>query len=147
MLFCTNDNCGGKLLGKLCTFVSKPCMNIDGLSEGKLTLLINLGYVSCFEDIYDLDKYKYELMSLPGWGESSVTKMLNAIEKSKNVKFPNFLAAMSIPNLGLESAKTLCEHFDNNIDAIMSAFEQENYHWSNVKGFGNKMRSCKTLKR
>ena len=98
---------------------------------------IDLGYVTCFEDIYDLDKYKYELMSLSGWGESSVTKMLKAIEKSKNVKFPNFLAAMSIPNLGLESAKTLCEHFDNNIDNIVSAFEQETYSWSNVKGFGN----------
>ena len=136
MLFCTNDDCQGKLLGKLCTFVSKPCMNIDGLSEGKLTQLIDLGYVNCFEDIYDLDKYKYELMSLPGWGESSVTKMLTAIEKSKNVKFPNFLAAMSIPNLGLESAKTLCEHFDNNIDAIVTAFERETYPWSNIKGFG-----------
>lgn len=137
ILFCTNDNCRGKLLGKLCTFVSKSCMNIDGLSEGKLTQLIDLGYVSCFEDIYDLDKYKYELMSLPGWGESSVTKMLNAVEKSKNVKFPNFLAAMSIPNLGLESARTLCEHFDNDIDKIVSAFEKETYAWNQIKGFGN----------
>ena len=76
-------------------------------------------------------------MSLPGWGESSVTKILDAIKKSKNVKFPIFLAAMSIPNLGLESAKTLCEHFDNNIDDVVSAFEQETYPWSNVKGFGN----------
>jgi DNA ligase (NAD+) len=137
MLMCVNPDCQGKLLGKLCTFVSKPCMNIDGLSEGKLTQLIDLGYVTCFEDIYDLEKFKYELMSLSGWGKSSVTKMLDAIEKSKSVKFPNFLAAMSIPNLGLESAKTLCEHFNNNIDDIVSAFEQETYPWSNVKGFGN----------
>ena len=137
MLFCTNSNCKGKLLGKLCTFVSKPCMNIDGLSEGKLTQLIDLGYISCFEDIYDLDKYKYELMSLPGWGESSVTKMLNAIEKSKNIKFPNFLAAMSIPNLGLESAKTLCEYFNNDIEDVVAAFEEENFAWSAIKGFGD----------
>ena len=137
MLFCTNDNCGGKLLGKLCTFVSKPCMNIDGLSEGKLTQLIELGYVNCFEDIYNLNCYTYELMALPGWGKSSVTKLLDAIESSRKVKFPNFLAAMSIPNVGLESAKTLCEHFDNNIDDIMRAFEQENYPWSIIKGFGN----------
>ena len=136
MVFCVNDNCRGKLLGKLCTFVSKPCMNIDGLSEGKLTQLIDLGYVNCFEDIYDLDKYKYELMNLKGWGESSVTKLLNAIESSKNVKFPNFLAAMSIPNLGLESAKTLCEHFDNDVEKIIEAFESETFKWSAIKGFG-----------
>jgi DNA ligase (NAD+) len=137
MLMCINDNCSGKLLGKLCTFVSKQCMNIDGLSEGKLIQLINQGYVNCFEDIYDLDKYKYELMSLPGWGNSSVTKLLDAIEKSKSVKFPNFLAAMSIPNLGLESAKTLCEYFNNNVDDIVAAFEQENFAWSVIPGFGN----------
>lgn len=137
MLMCMNDNCSGKLLGKLCTFVSKQCMNIDGLSEGKLTQLIDLGYVNCFEDIYDLDKYKYELMSLSGWGKSSVTKMLDAIEKSKSVKFPNFLAAMSIPNLGLESAKTLCEYFNNNVADIVAAFEEENFAWSVIPGFGN----------
>ena len=137
VLFCTNDSCGGKLLGKLCTFVSKPCMNIDGLSEGKLTQLIEQGYISCFEDIYDLEKYKYELMSLPGWGNSSVTKMLEAIEKSRSVKFANFLAALSIPNLGLESARTLCEYFDNDVEKIVNAFEQELYPWSNIKGFGS----------
>ena len=136
MLMCINDNCSGKLLGKLCAFVSKQCMNIDGLSEGKLSQLIDLGYVNCFEDIYDLDKYKYELMSLSGWGNSSVTKMLDAIEKSKSVKFPNFLAAMSIPNLGLESAKTLCEYFNNDVDDIVAAFEEENFAWSVIKGFG-----------
>ena len=137
MLMCINDNCSGKLLGKLCAFVSKQCMNIDGLSEGKLSQLIDLGYINCFEDIYDLDKYKYELMSLSGWGNSSVTKMLDAIEKSKSVKFPNFLAAMSIPNLGLESAKTLCEYFNNDVADIVAAFEEENFAWSVIPGFGN----------
>lgn len=136
VLVCINDNCSGKLLGKLCTFVSKQCMNIDGLSEGKLSQLIDHGYVSCFEDIYDLDKYKYELMSIPSWGNSSVTKMIEAIEKSKTVKLPNFLAAMSIPNLGLESAKTLCEYFNNDTNLVISAFEQETFSWSVIRGFG-----------
>ena len=76
-------------------------------------------------------------MSLSGWGESSVTKMIDAIEKSKTVKFPNFLAAMSIPNLGLESAKTLCEYFNNNIEDVVAAFEEENFAWSVIKGFGD----------
>lgn len=136
VLMCTNSNCEGKLLGKLCTFVSKPCMNIDGLSEGKLTELIDLGYVRCFEDIYDLAKYKYELISLPGWGNSSVTKLIDAIEESKTVRFPNFLAAMSIPNLGLESAKTLCDYFNNDWEDVVAAFEEETYPWSVIRGFG-----------
>lgn len=137
VLMCMNIDCQGKLLGKLCTFVSKPCMNIDGLSEGKLIQLIESGYVTCFEDIYDLDKYRYELISLPGWGTSSVTKLLDAIESSKNIRLPNFLAAMSIPNLGLESAKTLCEYFDNNVDDVIAAFERETFEWSAIKGFGD----------
>lgn len=141
MLFCTNSNCKGKLLGKLCTFVSKSCMNIDGISEGKLTQLMDLGYVSCFEDIYDLNKYEFELMALPGWGKSSVSKMLSAIENSKSVKLPNFLAAMSIPNLGLESAKTLCDHFNNDTQKVVEAFEQENYSWKDIKGFGESIES------
>lgn len=135
VLMCMNDNCYGKLLGKMCTFVSKQCMNIDGLSEGKLSQLIDLGYVREFRDIYALHVFYDKLIELDGWGASSVSKLLEAIDKSRNVKLPNLLAAMSIPNLGLESAKTLCAHFNNDVESVIFALNNE-FDWSQIKGFG-----------
>ena len=57
VLICTNDNCKGKLLGKLTHFVSKNAMNIDRMSEATIEKFIELSWLSSFEDIYNLKNY------------------------------------------------------------------------------------------
>jgi hypothetical protein len=77
VLMCTNENCSGKLLGKLTHFVSKKGMNIDGLSERTLELLISTNLIKDFIDIYKLSDHRGKLVTLDGMGKKSVENILN----------------------------------------------------------------------
>ena len=135
VLMCTNLNCLGKLLGRLKFFVSKPAMNIDGLSEATIDFLINRGWVKSFKDIYHLAKYKDEWQKCDGFGKKSVEKILDAIEKSRDVKPENFITALSIPNIGRSAAKTISNAFNGDIYAVLDAYDQ-GYNWTQLDDFG-----------
>jgi DNA ligase (NAD+) len=137
VLMCKNPNCSGKLLGRLKFFVSKPAMNIDGLSEQTLEKLINLGWITKFIDIYYLDVNKEEMAKLDGFGEKSVKKLLDSIEKSKNVKLENFICALSIDGVGKSASKTIADAFDGDFDAFYKAFKNH-YNWADLSDIGDK---------
>ena len=119
VLMCTNPNCSGKLLGRLKFFVSKPAMNIEGLSEATLEFLIDKGWVKSFRDIYRLVDYKNLLEKCSGFGKKSVEKMLGAIENSRDVKLENFICALSIPNIGRSASKTIADHFNGDYEEFI----------------------------
>ncbi len=135
VLVCTNPNCSGKLLGRLKFFVSKPAMNIDGLSEATLDFLIDNGWVKSFKDIYHLAVYKDEWQRYDGFGKKSVEKMLDAIEKSRNIDLANFICALSIDGIGTSASKTIANHFNGSFDAFFYAL-MTNYDWSKLPDFG-----------
>lgn len=137
VLVCSNPNCKGKLLGKCCTFVSKQGMDIDGLGESSLETYINLGIINKLSDIFRLRNHYYFIGNLEGWTTYSVDKLMNAIEASKDVLLEKFIAALSIPNIGLASAKTIAKHFNYNVDEFHDAITG-NYAWSLIDGFGEK---------
>lgn len=133
ILVCTNDNCKGKLLGKLTHFVSKNAMNIDGLSEATLEKFIELGWLTKFLDIYYLDVNKEEMKQLEGFGEKSVKSLLNSIEKSKNTTLDRFVYALSIPDVGRSTAKTIAARFEDCKDFIVRA---PSFDWEELDGIG-----------
>ena len=133
ILVCTNDDCKGKLLGKLTHFVSKNAMNIDGLSEATLEKFIELDWLTNFIDVYYLDVNKDEMMRLDGFGEKSVKKLLNSIEKSKNTTLDRFIYALSIPDVGRSTAKIMARCFKNFDDFVQKAF---NFDWKELDGIG-----------
>ena len=135
VLMCTNGNCSGKLLGRLKFFVSKPAINIEGLSEATLEKFIELGWISSFDDIFVLKEHYAEMVKLDGFGEKSVKKLLDAIEKSRHVKLENFITALSIPNIGKSAAKTISDKFNGDIYAVLDAFDQD-YDWTQLNDFG-----------
>lgn len=137
VLVCANPNCKGKLLGKCCTFVSKQGMDIDGLGESSLETYINLGIINKLSDIFRLRDHYYFIGNLEGWTTYSVDKLMNAIEASKDVSLEKFIAALSIPNIGLASAKTIAKHFNYNVSEFHEAITG-NYAWSLIDGFGEK---------
>lgn len=137
VLICSNPNCKGKLLGKCCTFVSKQGMDIDGLGESSLETYINLGIINKLSDIFRLKDHYYFIGNLEGWTTYSVDKLMNAIEASKDVSLEKFISALSIPNIGLASAKTIAKHFDYNVSEFYDAITG-NYAWSLIDGFGEK---------
>ena len=140
VLVCTNPNCSGKLLGRLKFFVSKPAMNIDGLSEATLEFLINEGWITEFKDIYTLYKSKDLWKTVKGFGEKSVEKILESIEKSRNVKLENFICALSIDGVGKSASKTISEAFDGNFAQLLNAFH-DGFDWSNLEDIGDKTSS------
>lgn len=133
VLVCTNDNCKGKLLGKLTHFVSKNAMNIDGLSEATLEKFIELGWLTKFIDIYYLDANKEEMKRLDGFGEKSVKNLLNSIEKSRNTSLDRFIYALSIPDVGRSTAKAIAARFEDCKDFIERA---PSFDWEELDGIG-----------
>lgn len=140
VLICTNENCKGKLLGKLAHFVSKNAMNIDGLSEATLEKFINLGWLSSFIDIYNLKNHQTEMMNIEGFGKKSVNKLMNAIEKSKNTTLDRFIYALCIPNIGRSASKTISKYCDGSYDKFYILFE-EAFDWTELDDFGEIMAS------
>lgn len=134
-LMCTNPNCSSKLLSKLTHFVSRNCMNIEGLSEATLEVLINKGWVKDFTDIYYLYQYGREWEQLDGFGKKSVAKILDAIEKSRNAKLENFICALSIDGIGTSASKTIANAFNGDFEAFFGALTT-NFDWSKLPDFG-----------
>ena len=133
-LHCTNPACKAKLINRLVNFVSRKCMNIDGLSEETLTKFVEWGWIKNLFDVYNLPIYFEELRHKEGFGEKSVQKLYNAIEKSKNVELDHFIAALSIPGIGIAQAKELAKKFKT-----WEAFEEAgcgNFDFSKLDSFG-----------
>lgn len=139
VLVCTNDNCKGKLLGKLTHFVSKNAVNIDGLSESTLEKFIELGWLTCFEDIYNLKHYASKMMNLEGFGEKSVKKLLKSIEMSKNVTLDKYIYSLSIPLIGRSASKTISKHFNGDFDTFCKECCLNEFDFTVLDDFGETM--------
>ena len=137
-LMCTNPNCTAKKIAQFTHFVSRNCMNIDGLSEKILERLISLGYISDFKSIYGLSAHQNELVLLDGFGEKSVIKLLSAVEKSRDVKLENFISALGIPNIGLSAAKTISNYFEGDFERFINAYK-DCFDWTLLDDFGDVM--------
>jgi DNA ligase (NAD+) len=134
-LMCTNPNCSAKSLAKFTHFVSRNCANIDGLSEKTLEALISRGFLHTFKDIYHLCEHHNELIQIDGLGEKSVTTLRKSIEKSRDIKLENFIAALGVPNIGLSAAKTISKHFNGSEEEFMIAYESD-FDWTILDDFG-----------
>lgn len=119
VLWCTNPECKGKLLGKLTHAVSRNALNIDGLSEATIQKFISLGWLKSIQDIYYLTKYEKQMKTLDGFGSKSVSKLFNSIEKSRNTTFDRFIYALSIPLVGKTASKVIAEAEDYQFESFV----------------------------
>ena len=110
VLYCTNEDCKGRLLGKLAHAVSKSALNIDGLSESTIEKFINLGWLNSIKDIYHLSNHENNMKTIDGFGKKSVEKLLNSIEKSRKTTLDRFLYSLSIPLLGKSASQDIAEN-------------------------------------
>ena len=137
VLICTNDNCKGKLLGKLVHFCSKNAINIESMSEATLQFLIDRGWVKSFKDIYKLDYYRQNWKEYDGFGDKSVDKLLDAIEDSRNTTLDRFIYSLSIPQIGRSASKDIAKFFNNNYEEFKMYGTTINY--TQIDGFGESM--------
>lgn len=138
VLYCQNENCPSRKLARFVHFVSKKGMAIDGLSEATLEKLISLNYINSFQSIYHLVDHRDQLIKLDGFGAKSVEKLLLAIEKSRNVKLENFIAALGIDGIGSSASKTIADHFENKFDYLLDATFCK-YDFTQMPDFGEVM--------
>ena len=138
VLYCQNENCPSRKLARFVHFVSKKGMAIDGLSEATLEKLISLNYINSFQSIYHLVDHRDQLIKLDGFGAKSVEKLLLAIEKSRDVKLENFIAALGIDGIGSSASKTIADHFENKFDYLLDATFCK-YDFTQMPDFGEVM--------
>ena len=139
VLICTNPNCKGKLLGKLSYAVSKKGFDIDGLSEATLQKFIDRGWLQCVEDIYHLPLYKDKISRMEGFGEKSTRKLMENIEKSKDITLDKFISALSIPLIGITASKDIAKFCNYDIEKFKLIMGKSSYKFTKIEGFGDKM--------
>lgn len=119
-LKCPNDLCPARNIESLIHFCDRKAMNIEGLGERIIEDFYNMKFITSIIDIYNIKDRKEELIELEGFGDKSVNKLLDNIEKSKQKSLEKLLFAIGISGIGEKNAKILAKKFMN-IDNLMNA--------------------------
>jgi len=110
-LYCENNVCPAQIKGRLTHFASRGAMDIEGLGEALISLLVDKNVLNDYADIYSLHEKKNELVQIERLGEKSITKILSSIELSKQRPFEKVLFALGIRYVGAGTAKLIAKHF------------------------------------
>jgi len=94
---------------KLAYFTSRRVFDIDGLGPKIINQLMEAEIISNFDDIFTIKRG--DLETLERFGEKSIENLLQAIEKARSVTLARFIASLSIPQVGEETARDLAGHF------------------------------------
>lgn len=132
-LYCMNPQCQAKKIKSFTLFVSRDAMNIDGLSEATLEKFIQKGFIKDFGDIFEIDRYREEIVGMEGFGEKSYENLMVSLERARHTTLPRLLYSLGIANIGLANAKVICKAFDYDIERLIAATGEE---ISDIEGIG-----------
>ena len=124
-LYCTNEECQAKRIKSFTLFVSRDAVNIEGLSEATLEKFVDSGFIKEYADIFRLERYKDQMITLEGFGEKSYNNLIDSIEKARKTTMPRLLYSLGIANVGLSTAKIICNEYDHDAERIMNAEEED----------------------
>ena len=121
---CTGGSaCPAQSVALIKRFARRDLMDIDGLGERLIEQLYEAGLIQRPSDLYHL---RFDTVaSLPGMGEKSAEKLKQGIEASKETTLAKVLAAQHIREVGRSACRELTKHFNNDLDAILSATRDE----------------------
>lgn len=109
-VFCPNSHCPAKIQGQLEMFVGKQWMNIDGLGARQIELFLELGWITDFVSVFQLEKYRENLLSLEWYKEKSVNNLVESINKARHTTLDRVFTAIWIPNVGKKTGKIIMNH-------------------------------------
>ena len=121
--FCPNDKCPARHVESLIHFVSRDAMNIDGLGDRIMEDFYNFHFIGNIADIYTLKNHEKDLIRLEGYGDKSVSNLLDAIEKSKENSLERLIFALGIPHVGSKTARILAMKFETMDNLENASFE------------------------
>ena len=143
-LWCSNEQCDGRLVNKICNFFGKKGLDAKGISKATIEKLIDFGWVSRIRDMFDLSRHKDEWKNISGFGEKSVSNILGSIETCRNCSLESVISAAGIPLIGRTVAKDLAKRFTS-----YSSFKENikgDFDFSSLGGYGYEMnKSLKTF--
>ena len=122
--FCPNAKCPARHVEGLIHFVSRDAMNIDGLGDRIMEDFYNFHFIGNLADIYSLKQHEKDLVRLEGYGDKSVTNLLEAIEKSKENSLERLIFGLGIPHVGSKTAKILAQKFETMDNFMNASFEE-----------------------
>ena len=120
---CQNKYCIAKIKGSIQHYVSKPCMNIDGLGEKIIALLLDNKLISNFSDLYNLNIE--QISSLDRMGVKSAENIITAINDSKKSSLDKFINGLGISHIWQNASKKLSNHFKGDIHLLINATKEE----------------------
>ena len=117
--YCMNKNhCSPQIIGRIQHFISRKAMDIDGLGDETVALLVNSGIIKDYSDLYKLKIQ--DVIGLERMAEKSSKNLIDGIKESLNIPFERVLYALGIRHVGYTVAKTLARHYKN-IDSLILA--------------------------
>ena len=144
VLVCKNPKCEGKLINKLEHMLGKKGLDAKGISKATLEKLIEWGWIKRPRDVFELQQYEKEWKNIRGFGEKSVSNILQSISECTNCNLESVISAAGIPLIGRSIAKTLSKKFSS-YDTFKEAVNGS-FNFSEIDGFGFEMnKSLKTF--
>ncbi len=132
-LYCVNPECQAKKIKGFSLFVSRDAMNIDGLSEATLEKFVDAGFVREFSDLFHLERYRDQILSMEGFGEKSYENLLASLKRARDTTMARFLYGLGISGIGLANAKVLCRAFDYDFERLRHGTKEE---FEEIEGIG-----------
>lgn len=132
-LYCTNEECDVKKIKAFTLFVSRDALNIEGLSEATLEKLIAKGFIHEYADIFQLERYRDEIVEMDGFGEKSYQNLMDSIAQARHTTLPKLIYGLGIENIGVANAKMICREYRYDLAAMMQA---ETEQLSAIDGIG-----------
>lgn len=120
-LICENKDCPVKNSKGFENFVSRNCMNIEGISIATIETFLSKGFIKEYADLYKISKHRDEIVKLEGFGEKSYQNIIDAVNKSRDTECYRVINALGIMGIGTANAKILSKHFNNEIEKIANA--------------------------
>lgn len=122
-LWCPNEECIARNAQKIARFCD--AMNMEGFTASVLENLMAYGIVKSFADLYDLEKHREKILTIPGFGFGSYDKLITAVENSRRCHLSQFLAAVGIPLMGVNNARAIDEYFYGSWEEFEKAIQEE----------------------
>ena len=136
--YCDNPDCEGKLINRLDHFCGKKGLDMKGLSKKTLEKLIDWGWIESIEDIFKLHSHQKEWANQTGFGEASVSKIINAIDESCKCTMDKYICALGIPLIGKVASKALMNIF-HDYKTFRKAIEEKEETLYEINGIGEVM--------
>lgn len=124
-LYCVNPECPAKRIKAFTLAASRDALNIEGLSEATLEKFVDRGFVRELADLFKLERYRDEIVAMEGFKEKSCQNIIDSADRARKTTLPRVIYSLGIPGIGLANAKLLCREYQNDLEKLTGADEEE----------------------